>query len=88
MNQQIMLLLLPLMTSILLKGSQKKLDVKNAIQYSNEKCLISVTMRSLAELANVTIDSDSATRNTLNNYSIPNCVIINSKHVGRSGSIM
>ena len=62
MNQQIMLLLLPLMTSILLKGSQKKLDVKNAIQYSNEKCLISVTMRSLAELANVTIDSDSATR--------------------------
>ena len=33
----------PLEHSVLLKGRYKKLDVKNAIQYSNEKCLISVT---------------------------------------------
>ena len=33
----------PLIASILLKGRYKKLDVKNANQYSNEKSLISVT---------------------------------------------
>ena len=33
----------PLRASILFKAGYKKLDVKNAIQYSNEKCLISVT---------------------------------------------
>ena len=32
----------PLVHSVLLKGHYKKLDVKNVIQYSNEKCLISV----------------------------------------------
>jgi len=34
----------PLVHSVLLKGHYKTLDVKkNAIQYSNEKCLIAVT---------------------------------------------
>ena len=44
MNQQIMLLLLnPLSTSAPIRVHYKKLDLKKAINYSNEKCIMSVT---------------------------------------------